>query len=42
MNDKNTGGTLMSRVVKVPIGNRSVNESLDLFKRMRSGEFENE
>ena len=38
---KNTRGTLNERVSESPYRNRSVNENLDLFKRMRSGEFEN-
>ena len=38
---KNTRGTLNEPGSESPYRNRSVNESLDLFKRMRSGEFEN-
>ena len=38
---KNTRGTLNEPGSESPYRNRSVNENLDLFKRMRSGEFEN-
>ena len=38
---KNTRGTLNELGSESPYRNRSVNENLDLFKRMRSGEFEN-
>ena len=38
---KNTRGTLNKPGSESPYRNRSVNENLDLFKRMRSGEFEN-
>jgi len=38
---KNTRGTLNEPGSESPYRNRSVDENLDLFKRMRSGEFEN-
>ena len=38
---KNTRGTLNNPGSESPYRNRSVDENLDLFKRMRSGEFEN-
>ena len=38
---KNTRGTLNDPGSESPYRNRSVDENLDLFKRMRSGEFEN-
>ena len=38
---KNTRGTLNEPGSESPYRNRSVNENLDLFKRMKSGEFEN-
>ena len=38
---KNTRGTLSDPGTESPFRNRSVDENLDLFKRMRSGEFEN-
>ncbi len=38
---KNTRGTLNNPGSESPYRNRSIDENLDLFKRMRSGEFEN-
>ena len=38
---KNTRGTLNEPGSESPYRNRSIDENLDLFKRMRSGEFEN-
>ena len=38
---KNTRGTLSDPGTESPFRNRSVDQNLDLFKRMRSGEFEN-